>query len=149
MIDYDEYEQECTKIREENEQLLAEFELWLQEKNLADKTIRNHLYNVDFYINLFLLYEDAHEAKEGVYWIGEFLGYWFIRKAMWANVHSIKANAASLKKFYTFMLEEGYIEGDDLDALKDTIKEEMPEWLERMERYDDPNITSSEDIWGL
>ena len=31
-----------------------------------------------------------------------FLGFWFIRKAMWASQSSIKGNATSLKKLYTF-----------------------------------------------
>ncbi len=31
-----------------------------------------------------------------------FLGYWFIKKAMWSSPVQIKSNAASLKKFFTF-----------------------------------------------
>ncbi len=99
--------------------------------------------------NHYLLYDGAIEAKEGALAIGGFLGYWFIRKALWASVSEIKGNAASLKKFYTFMLEKGDIKIDVLYDLKEMIKEEMPEWLATLERYDDPNITSSEEIWGL
>ena len=72
-----------------------------------------------------------------------FLGYWFIKKAMWASPASIKSNATSLKKFYTFMEEKKLIAIEDLNNLKRTIKEHMPEWLESLERYDDPSI----DIW--
>ncbi len=149
MINYDEYEKECGRIQEENDRLLAEYESWLQEKKLAEKTIRKHVYNVDFYINHYLLYDGTNEAKKGVFLIGGFLGYWFIRKAMWASMREIKANAASLKKFYTFMYENCYIDGDELDDLKETIHEEMLEWLATMERYDDPEITSSDEIWSL
>lgn len=73
-----------------------------------------------------------------------FLGYWFIRKAMWASPSSIKGSAASLKKFYAFLQEKGLIDIDDLDDLKETIKEDMPEWLATLKRYDDPLI---EDVW--
>jgi len=44
--------------------------------------IDKHLYNVDFYINNFLLHEEANEAKTGYTDIGFFLGFWFIKKAM-------------------------------------------------------------------
>jgi site-specific recombinase XerD len=147
--DYEKYEKACNKIKEKNERLLDDFETWLRKANLKDKTISNHIANIDFYINEFLLYEDAVEAKDGVNKVSMFLEYWFIRKAMWANQAQIKSNAASLKKFYTFMLEKELIEKEDLDNLKETIKEEMPEWIATMKRYDDPSITNMAEVWGL
>jgi len=146
---YRKYEIECERIRQENAQLLDEFDLWLQKKQLTENTVRKHVQNIDFYINEFLLYEDAIEAKKGVLQVGMFLGYWFIRKAMWASVNQIKSNAASLKKFYTFMYEKGHIKQEDLDDLNITIKEEMPNWIATMERYDDPSITDMGQVWGL
>jgi len=117
-------------------------------KNLKDKTIQRHIDNIDFYINEFLLYEDAVEAKKGAGEVGMFLGYWFIRKAAWASAASIKSNAASLKKFYTFLNEIGRTKKDDLEYLKEKIKEEMPEWLATLKRYDDPSITDMGKVWG-
>ena len=32
---------------------------------------------------------------------------------------------------------------------KETIKQEMPEWVGTVERYDDPDITDPEEIWGF
>ncbi len=147
--DYEQYEIECKKIRASNEKLLDDFADWLQKSNLADKTIDKHVDNVDFYINEFLLYEDAVEPQNGVYSIDMFLGYWFIKKAMWASKASIKSNAASLKKFYTFLHERGLVAKDDLDSLKETIKEEMPGWLATLSRYDDPSIEDMGEVWGL
>ncbi len=57
--DYEKYERECNRIREENKKLLHDFTQWLRSANLKDKTIRQHLENIDFYINEYLLYEDA------------------------------------------------------------------------------------------
>lgn len=136
MNDYIEFENKCKEIRADNTKLLDEFQAWLNNKKLVDKTINNHISNVDFYINEYLLYEDATEAKNGYELIGMFLGDWFIRKTMWASCASIKANVASLKKFYTFMFEKGYISSENFEELKFTIKEEMPDWLEDMKRYD-------------
>ena len=147
--DYAKYEKECKKIRAENEKLLDELADGLAAKGLSESTIGRHCENIEFYLNQFLLNEDAESAEEGVNMAGMFLGYWFIRKAMWASRASIKSNAASLKKFYTFMLEKGDIEQEDLDDLKLQIKEEMPEWLATLDRYDDSDIDDPAEVWGL
>ncbi len=149
MDDYEQYEVDCEKIRKINEKLLQNFETWLKASKLKEKTISNHIENVDFYINEFLLYEDAVEAKDGASDIGMFLGYWFIKKAMWASPAHIKSNAASLKKFYTFLFENEQIDKEDLDDLKASIKEDMPEWIATVKRYDDPSINDMEEVWGL
>ena len=149
MKSYEQYERECKRIRKENENLSIVFGKWLSDKKLSKKTTGKHVSNVDFYINDFLLYEDAIEAADGVSNIGMFLGYWFIRKAMWASKTAIKENAASLKKFYQFMLEKKKISKESFEYLKETIKEDMPEWIATMERYDDPDIEDPEEIWRL
>jgi site-specific recombinase XerD len=149
MVDYEKYEADCKKIREANKVLLDEFGNSLRASGLSEKTINNHLSNIDFYINEFLLYEDAIEAKDGADQVSMFLGYWFIRKAMWSSQSSIKNNAASLKKFYTFLAAKGAIDKEELAALKEIIKEGMPEWLATMRRYDDPSIEEMEDVWGF
>ena len=147
--EYQKYEQACKRIKKDSAKLLEQFDQWLSEKGLAEKTMRRHVQNADFYINTFLLYEDAIPAKEGASQISMFLGYWFIRKAMWASPSAIRESAASLKKFYTFMQEQGEVSAEALQNLKETIKEEMPEWVGTVERYDDPDITDPEEIWGL
>ncbi len=146
---YEQYEKECKKIREKNKNLLDDFEKWLSDKKYSKKTISKHLSNVDFYINEFLLYDDAIEAADGAGSIGMFLGYWFIRKAMWSSKTAIKENAASLKKFYQFMLEKGKISKELFEYLKEAKKEDMPDWLARMGRYNNPDIEDPEEIWGL
>ena len=116
---------------------------------MAKKTIRRHCENIDFYVNHFLLHEDAGRAEEGARRVGVFLGYWFIRKAAWATQTSIKPSAASLKKFYTFMFEKGRIGQDGLDDLKTEIREDMAEGLETLARYDDPEIDDPAEVWGI
>ena len=66
MESYEQYEKECKKIRKENEAPLSVFKTWLSSKNLTRKTIDRHISNVDFYINEFLLYEDAIKAADGM-----------------------------------------------------------------------------------
>ena len=145
--DYEKYERECKRIRRENEKLLDGFADWLAAKGLSVATVDRHCENIEFYVNTFLLYDDTETAAEGVYSVRMFLGYWFIRKAMWASRASIKANAASLRKFYTFMVEKGKVDREDFNVLKRTIKNEMPEWLAALERYDDPDIDDLDEVW--
>ena len=149
MDSYEQYEQDCERIRGDNEKLLDEFEKWLSDKKLSPKTIARHRNNVDFYINEFLLYEEAIDAKDGAHKIDYFLGFWFIKKAMWASKPQIKGNATSLKKFYQFMLEKGKVMKEEYNELQKIIKKEMPEWLATMDRYDDPEIEDMEEVWGL
>lgn len=150
MLDeFDVYEKESKRIRSANKKLLSDFKKWLQERKLSPKTIKNHIENIDFYINEYLLYEEANEAVSGVNTVDNFLGYWFIKKAMWATQSSIKSNASSIKKFYAFLHEKGIIDKEDLEDLKITIRENMDEWLATLRRYDDPDIEDMDEVWGF
>jgi len=148
-VDYDKYAKDCEEIRKHNAQLLGDFDRWLSQKGLATRTVGKHVGNVDFYINEFLLDEEAEEAKDGAYDIGLFLGYWFVKKALWSSQSAIRENAASLKKFYQFMHERGDISDEALTHLNERIKEDMPDWLATMGRYDDPDIEDPSEIWGF
>ena len=144
--EYEQYERAGQAIREENASLLEDFSSWLRAKGLSDTTVKKHGDKIDFYINEFLLYEDATPPAKGVDEVGMFLGYWFIQKAMWASQSSMRSYAASLKKFYQFMVERGSVDQEALNELNVRIKEDMPEWLETLRRYDDPSIKDPFDI---
>ncbi len=146
--EYERYEQECEKIRAENEKLLDDFADWLRAKGLSDATIDRHLGNIDLYVNVYLLEQDAIRAADGWDDTGSYLGYWYIRKVS-ASEWALKSNAASLKKFYGFMVERGCVEPDELADLKENIQNGMPQAMDRVERYNDPSITEPEDVWGL
>lgn len=141
------WEQDCAQIKKHNKKLLAEFSIWLNQLGLAKKTNEAHYGNVDFYINNFLLYEEAVAAKDGTDMIGIFLGYWFIRKTVWASEYSIKRNITSIKKFYKFMLEKNLITTKQFAELKKIIKAEQSNWLGIAKRNNDPDINSMEEIW--
>jgi hypothetical protein len=138
--DTSDYDKQCQEIRQENITLLGEFSAWLADAGLSTATIRSHRYNLDFFLNHFLLYGDTLRAPDGVGYVGEFLGDWFIRKAVWSSKTSIKSNAASLKKFYAFMAEKGMVKPEELTALKQQIKEEMTDWLDTLDRYNNLDL---------
>lgn len=134
MSELQDYERQCKIIREENQAILEAFELWLFKKGLSKATARKHRENIDFYINEFLLYEEPKRCAEGINDVGLFLGYWFIRKAMWASETTIKSNAASLKKFYDFLKEQGEVDIEAVKEMKKKIRYNMPEWIATVRR---------------
>lgn len=135
-IDYEEYERECERVKEENKAYLEMFEASLEEAGLSDKTISRHVFNIDFYINEYLLRYDVHRMPEGTVLVSSFLGDWFIRKCMWSSPSSIKQYIASFKKFYKCMLAADKISAADYAYLLETIKEEKDDWIDECEAFD-------------
>lgn len=137
-IDYEEYE----RVKKESEPYLEVFEVSLDEAWLSDKTIRRHVTNIDFYLNVYLLRYDVHRMPEGTALVSSFLGDWFIRKCMRSSPSSIKQYIASLKKFYKCMLAVGKVSANDYACLLETIKEEKDDWIEECVAFD-----SGEHVW--
>lgn len=137
---YEEYEKKCEEIRERNEDYLEEFWEDLVSAGLKEKTIKRHYQNVDFYINTYLLREEPLEMMHGTnpFYIGDFLGYFFIRKCMWSTPSTVKSTAASIKKFYKSMVQRGYIDESDYRYLVETIREDIDQWMDDCEAYNDP-----------
>ncbi len=138
------YEKQIKKIEKQNQTILTEFEKSLKDAGLSAVTISKHVENAEFYINEFLLYgDDLFTAAEGCAYLDSFFGYFFIRKCMWSTPGNIKTTAASLKKFYKFMYDKGYIDEADYAFVCAEIKENMTEWQDECARYNDPD----EDFW--
>ena len=136
-MDYTDYENECTRIRQINNDLLELFQKDMTESGLSDTTISRHLSNVDFYLNEFLLREDIHPMEDGLDMLGLFLGYFFIRKCMWSTPGTIKSTAASIKKFYKCMLAHGKIKKEDYASLCAEIHDEMALWQADCKAFND------------
>lgn len=68
-------EQQLYVISQNNSSYLHLFESDLQ--GLAPKTIKRHLQNMDFFLNTYLVFDEAHPLtmEEGVTAIDDFLGY--------------------------------------------------------------------------
>lgn len=127
------------KIKENqtrNKKFIKEFEEWLKEKSLSDKTIKKHISNVDIFINDYLNYYDIETAEEGINSVYSFLSGWFIEKCMWATPYTTKEEAASIKKFYAYMSEKGYVEKEDYKFLCEELKDSIDEILDTLEAFD-------------
>ena len=113
-------------IRDDNVKLLAGFSNWLSDTQLSKKAIRQHVEDVELFINM--LSDRTITARCGVSWIGTFLG----RKALGANPNALLEHAASLKEFYTYLNEDGKTSDEELQEVKKAIKIGMPGWLARV-----------------
>jgi hypothetical protein len=125
------------KVKAENEDLLNGFATWLEEAGLSESTVDKHYNNVSFYIQQFLLDYHGVGVLYDVELIGEFLGSWFIRRAMWSNASSIKSNATSFKKFYKFLEGVGYAPEGTAARVKWEVESGLPYWLKRMKDYEE------------
>lgn len=132
---YKEWELKCDKVREANSKLLDEFKDYLVSKSLSPKTIKRHVSNMEFYANGYLLRYDVIPVEEGALVIGGFLGDYFIRNTCWGSRNTIKENIGSFKKFYTYLCETGRVSKDELNQMKEIIKEEKEEWFDLADRF--------------
>ena len=138
----DNYEIKLEENEKRNKKFIQEFEFWLNEKGLVQKTIKKHTSTIDLYLNNFLTYRDITKMEDGINEIDSFLGDWFIRKCMWSSKSSIKENASSIKKFYQCMKEKGYVKEEEYNSLREEIKDNMECWLEFMDDYDNDDFYS-------
>ena len=131
-----EYEVEVENNTKRNEKYLKDFEKWLKAKGLTEKTIKNHLNNMDLYLNNYLNYYGVKKMEDGISSAYGFLNDWFIRKCLWSSITSIKECAASIKKFYKCMNELGNIDKDSYDFLYNSINDNMDEFISTLIEYD-------------
>jgi site-specific recombinase XerD len=148
------YDEVVKSIHKRNENLIYNFGGWLKRSGLGEKTIDKHVDNLSFFLNEYLVYQDISDneneitlcnAEDGIDFIDDFLGYWFIRKAMWSDERSIKSNIASFKKFYTFMESLNLISKEELRDLNEEIKGRKKKWIDEVNRFNDPD----DDFWDF
>lgn len=143
------YDEIVKSIHKRNDNLIQNFRGYQKRGGLGEKTIDKHVDNISFFLNEFVTYQDISpnedeitlcNAEDGLDLVGEFLGYWFIKKAMWSSESSIKSNITSIKKFYSFMQGLNLISKDELQRLNREIKENKQEWIDAVNRYNDMDV---------
>ena len=137
MDNYKDWEKKVEANHKRNDKFIQEFEEWLNQKGFAKKTIRKHINNASLYINDYLNYYYAEKMEDGVYSVHGFLDGWFIEKCLWSSRNSLKETAASIKKFYECMREKEHVKKDDYKSLCREIKDNMDEYLEQMDAFDE------------
>ena len=121
-------------INSYNQPILEDFRAWLKQSGLSEKTIENHVDNIDFFTHYLVYYEPLtklDEADGSDIWM--FLTDWFPRKAMWSSVSSVKSYIASFKKFFNWLGETGRISPEVVADVLTTLKEGRNEFFEAVE----------------
>jgi len=132
----DSYDTKVQAIRAYNRPLLDSFREWLEQSGFAEKTIKAHVENIDFFTGYLVYYEPLRrldEAESGDVWM--FLSDWFPRKAMWASPSSVKSNIASFKKFFQWMGETGRVSPEAVDSVLVELKEGREQFLENVAEF--------------
>lgn len=128
-------EKDYKKLTKENKKIVDLFTHWLKNQNLSNKTMNSHLFNVDLFINEYLIDYQFVNPVKGIAYIDDFMEDFFVRKCMWSNASSVKSTAASLKKFYQCLAHNGKILAKDFDFVKELIKDNMDFWVENVTDY--------------
>ena len=136
MSDTSSYDARVQAIRVYNQPILEGFRAWLEQSGLSEKTIKNHVDNIDFFTEYLVYYEPLEkldEAEGSDIWM--FLSDWFPRKALWSSVSSVKSYMASFKKFFQWLGETGRVSPETVEDVLSTLKEGRDEFLASVEEY--------------
>ncbi|MHB8599611.1 MAG: phage integrase N-terminal SAM-like domain-containing protein [Ktedonobacteraceae bacterium] len=133
----DTYDTKVQAIRAYNQPLLNSFREWLEQSGLAEKTVKVHVENIDFFTEYLVYYDDPlkklDEADSSDVWM--FLSDWFPRKAMWASPSSVKSNMASFTKFFQWMGETQRVSPETVDGVLAELKEGREQFLENAAEF--------------
>lgn len=105
-------------------------------KKLSDKTIQNHVDNVDFYLNFYTVeyLEDSAEEAMHESTLNSFMIDFFPRKALWCSMSAIKEMSASLVKFYKWMNENDLVDNKDFAEFRLAVKENKDSWVTKFKK---------------
>lgn len=136
MSDAATYDEQVQAIQAYNQPILDAFRAWLEQSGLAEKTVKNHVDNIEFFTHYLVYYEPLEkldEADGSDVWM--FLSDWFPRKALWSSVTSVKSYLASFKKFFQWMGETGRVSPETVADVLSTLKEGRDEFLEAVAEF--------------
>jgi site-specific recombinase XerD len=109
---------------------------YMEGKKLNERTIGRYVEMSAFFImDYVFVYEDIYSILDiSEETIRKFLGNWYIRKNWTPNVKEIKRFLISIKYFFAYLNEYGYISAEALKGIKSVCKDK--EWFEmRLKTY--------------
>ncbi|KIS03203.1 DUF6933 domain-containing protein [Paucilactobacillus wasatchensis] len=117
------FEKIFNEVQANNQLLLTEFKNYLTlSEGLSKKVVNKHVENVRFFISEYLLYYTIKTPLKMVDELTDYLSDWLPRKGAYSGAE-LKSNAASIKKFLTFMETVGEISTKDAKSGKEIIKD--------------------------
>lgn len=129
--------------RERNAELLRTFKQWLTGKDLSKKTVQRHMDNVTFFADAYMAGDGGSiEAprpadQTATMDVDEFLSDWFLYEAALASVGTVKANIASLKKFYVCLQEMGQMPAKKAGEVLKLLHVSRDYYIESAQEYEE------------
>lgn len=132
----DEEQVQARAARERNAELVRAFERWLTKQGLSKKAIQEHVDNVTFFADAYMVgaggcvifSRPADQADTGD--VDEFMTEWFMREADTVSEGTVKASVASLIKFYTCLKDTAQMKAREADAILELLQEERDYYVE-------------------
>jgi site-specific recombinase XerD len=130
------HDEQVKHIRNYNEPILASFRDSFMNSTLSAKTIKNHVQNMEFFAEYLIYYEplktlEQTESSDVI----SFLDDWFLRKAMWSSVESVKAYFATFKKFFIWMRDTNRMAENIIKIILEELKEEREDIIDNAKSY--------------
>ncbi len=139
------------ELLRENQQYMDMFHGHLKKAGMSDKRIKEHLDNIDLFLNSYLLEDpdDLYTAPEGIFLSDPFMVLFYIVRCPGVTPASIQSMTASLKRFYRCLLDNGQVSKEDYDSFLDEVKEDLPDWKTACARYRAGDIEGYKKLTGL
>ncbi len=114
-----------------NNDLLREFRDHLMDSCLNPETIENHLEITYIFINEYLLSdpENPFWYEQGIDSLDHFFQTWLPQKFDQLSVSRLKRMIAGLKKFYTFLFQYHYLDDQEFEEIKKSIRNNKENWI--------------------
>ena len=109
-------------FNQQNSSYLHLFEADLH--GFAPRTIKRHLQNMDFFLNTYLVFDEACPLtmEEGVNAIDDFLGY-FLEEKTYFTDSTKRSFVTSLRKFYKSMAKHGKITPEQYEDVVESLQD--------------------------
>ena len=134
----DNYSQEIQNIQKRNQTLLDEFRGALENANLATKTVKTHIENIDFFSIFLIRYLPLSKLDETQpVDVQRFLAEWYPNKTTWASPYNTKSYMSSFRKFFKFLRENGKFDIEVENEIKKMLKENKKIFLDAVDFGDD------------
>ena len=127
--------EENIEEEKELESIIEGFKEYLLKKNLSEKTLNNHVENINFFgFEYLLAYEHGSILEVSSIDILDFVGHWYIRKVLSSNKRGISSFLTSFKKFYKYLNEKDLIDDVILEEIMETCKDKL-HFYNRFDEY--------------
>ncbi len=121
--------------KKHNDAIIKEFEQSMKTSGLVKKTIRNHIQNVDLFVNDYMLIEEI-EFENWHDEIDEFFE-WAIRKNVVISQSSLRQFVSSIRKFYKFLFDTRKIDIKTSKKVNSVLREGVTDWSISVQQFED------------